>query len=330
VYLLDRDFMDEFNDLEESNLLSELRSHCVPQEHERYTAADHAVWAQVLNRSERLVEKYADVIHPAYLDGLRELELPRHVPRIEELNERLQSSGWRTVCVDGYIPNKSYVELMARRIFPVSRSIRRPEHIDFAPAPDLVHDVLGHLPMLFSLEHGEFNQRLAFVMSNAVSSALDEELYAVNRRVSALKGNPASAIADVREAEETELRIKRELLASSSEQTHLARMYLWAIEFGLVRSPRGRWIHGAALLSSPTEFAAASSDDAEVVPYSLDVIDHDIEFSDLQGRYFAARDFDHLHDVLTLYESSMQFRKDEARASETRALGPTRKRARYA
>jgi phenylalanine-4-hydroxylase len=107
-------------------------------------------------------------------------------------------------------------------------------------------------------------------------------------------------------------------------------MYLWGIEFGLVKAPRGRWIHGAALLSSPAEFAAVCRATSEVVPYSLDVIHQDIEFTELQASYFAARDFDHLHDVLTLYESSMQFRNEEAKQSETRALGPARKRARYA
>ena len=317
--------------LDETNLLPQFRSYSVPQDHERYTAAEHAVWERVVLRNEALVAAHADRIHPAYLDGLRQLALPRHVPRLEELDERLQPTGWRTVCVEGYVPNAVYLGLMARRIFPVSRAVRRPEHIDYAPAPDLVHDVLGHLPMLFSFEHSEFHQRLASVMSHAVSGALDEALYAGNRRVALLKENPASPPSMVRQAEASLLRIHRELKKSSSELTHLTRMYLWAVEFGLVRSPRGgRWIHGAALLSSPREFAAACRDGAEIVPYSVDVIHRDIEFTDLQARYFVARDFDHLHDVLTIYESSMQFRGDEARASETRALGPERKHARNA
>jgi phenylalanine-4-hydroxylase len=213
----------------------------------------------------------------------------------------------------------------------VSRAIRRAEHTDYAPAPDLVHDILGHLPMLFSAEHGEFHRRLADVMSNAIPSALDAELYAANLRTSALKTDPSSSIREIRNAEKALHDVHDALRVEASELTHLARMYLWSIEFGLVESPNGRWIHGAALLSSPREFKAACSDATEIHPYSVDVIHHDIEFSDLQKRYFGARDFDQLQDVLTLYESGMQYRSADVRTSDVHALRhPDAKRAGHA
>jgi phenylalanine-4-hydroxylase len=322
--------MDTLSRRSEPNLPDDLRDHCALQEHEQYTAADHGVWERVLARNEELVSNNLDTVHPAYVSGLSALELPRRIPRIEELNERLQATRWRTVCVDGYIPSAAYVQLMAARIFPVSRAIRRPEHIDYAPAPDLVHDVLGHLPLLFSLEHGEFHRRLAMVMSNAVSSELDEALYGANRRISALKSDDSSPPDAVRAAEVELHGIHEALRVDASELTHLARMYLWSIEFGLVASPTGRWVHGAALLSSPAEFRAACEDSSEVRAYSLDVIHHDIEFSDLQKRYFLARDFDHLHDVLTLYEAGMNYRNEGVRTSEVRALRPGQGRAEHA
>ncbi|HZR34012.1 MAG TPA: hypothetical protein VFA75_01470, partial [Nevskia sp.] len=72
---------------------------------------------------------------------------------------------------------------------------------------------------------------------------------------------------------------------------------------------------GAGLLSSPREFRAAIDESAELVPYSLDVIHHDIEFSDLQHRYFLSRDFDHMEEVLALYESGMRHSGGGVRAS---------------
>src|SRR5689334_22281771 len=158
--------------------------HLVDQQHDAYTATDHRVWLDVLERNEWIRSEYGAWVHPAYVEGICALELPTHIPRIEEINEHLAPTGWQTVCVDGYIPTAAYVGLMAARLFPVSRVIRRPEHTDYATAPDMAHDILGHLPMLFSPQHREFLKRLATVMANAVPNGLDGELYAANRRMS--------------------------------------------------------------------------------------------------------------------------------------------------
>ncbi|HVU05985.1 MAG TPA: hypothetical protein VHE30_29750 [Polyangiaceae bacterium] len=308
-------------ELERARVLAELSVHCTTQEHDQYTESDHAVWETALARNEELVARYGGAIHPAHLEGLLALELPRRrVPRIEELNGRLSGTNWRTVCVDGDIPMDAYVRLMSVSVFPVSRALRRPEHIDYAPAPDLVHDVLGHLPMLLSAEHGEFHRRFGAVMSHAVPGVLDGELHAANRHLSTLKSSPESSEIDVLAAEASLRRVRDALQGDASELTHLARMYLWSIGFGLVGKPEERCVVGAALLSSPREFRAAIHESAELVPYSLDVIHHDIEFSDLQKRYFLARDFDHMEDVLTLYESGMHYRGGSVRTSEVRAL----------
>ncbi len=277
----------------------------VSQGHSQYPASAHAVWREVLSRTESLADRYGDRMHPAHLAGLAALELPPRVPRIEEINERLQPTGWHTLCVDGYIPTAAYVGLMARSIFPVSRGIRRPEHVDYAPTPDLVHDVLGHLPMLFLPQHRDFLRRLASVMARAVANPLDDELYSANREMSELK-NSGSEAQRIREAERRVLRVNRRLARQASELTRLMRFYLWTVEFGLLGNADEFCVYGAALLSSPTEFRSVCDGQAPILRCSLDVFERDITFSDLQSQYFVARDFDHLDDVLTGYELTMQ------------------------
>src|SRR6187399_2327379 len=66
------------------------------QDYAAYSEDAHAVWREVLARSQRVVTRYADHIHPAYIDGLRALQLPSQVPRTDELNERLRTTGWKT------------------------------------------------------------------------------------------------------------------------------------------------------------------------------------------------------------------------------------------
>lgn len=303
------------------------RRHFVDQDHSAYSATEHRVWRDVLARNEEIVAHCGKWLHPAYVEGMRALDLPRRVPRIEEINERLGPTGWRIACVDGYIPTSAYVGLMSARIFPVSRAIRRPEHIDFAPAPDMVHDILGHLPMLFAPEHREFLRRLAAVMARATSNPLDGEFYEAVRRTAELKADPASHPTEVAESEARLHRVLDDLKENASELTHLRRMYVWSIEFGLIGDEAKFWVYGAALLSSPSEFRSVCSGGPELIVYSGDVIRHENAFSDMLPAYFVARDFAHLHDVLTEFEEGMKHRQGVPRRSDIReVLPPTHER----
>jgi phenylalanine-4-hydroxylase len=282
-----------------------LRRYLVDQNYASYEASAHDVWREVLARNELLIADCEGWMHPAYLEGMRALALPRRIPRTEELNERLEPTGWKVVSVDGYIPSEAYVALMSSCVFPVSRGIRRFEHIDFAPAPDLVHDVLGHLPMLFSREYRQFLRRLATVMTRAVSNGLDADYYEALRLVTTLRSDPSSAPRDVQAAETRLSEIYRALEEDASELARLRRMYIWSVEFGLLGTPDAYSIHGSALLSSPTEFRAACQGAAPIVPYSLAVVDCENAVSDLLPQYFVAADFAHLRQVLDLFEKEM-------------------------
>lgn len=292
----------------------------IDQQHAAYTTAEHAVWRQVLSRNASLIENYAHRMHPDYVGGMRALALPAHIPTIEDINRGLEPTGWRIVCVDGYIPTAAYVGMMSASIFPVSRMVRRAEHIDFAPAPDFVHDVLGHLPMLFSSQYREFLRRIAGVMSKAVPNALDAEFYEAGRAIAAARGAASPSAADIASADGRMERVIAAIAADPSELTHLRRMYVWSIEFGLLGDCNSYSIHGAALLSSPTEFRLVCDGAPSVRPFSLDVVQHENAFSDVLSQYFVARDFAQLDEVLTNYEHRMLQHVMEPRRSEVREL----------
>jgi phenylalanine-4-hydroxylase len=275
------------------------------QDYAAYSADAHAVWSEVLARSEQVVTRHAERIHPQYIEGLRALQLPTHVPRTDELNERLRGTGWTIVAVDGYLPATTYASLMAENIFPVSSRIRRREHIDFAPEPDMVHDILGHLPMLFCGEHRDYLHELAVHASRATPNALDTAYHEAVRQMGELKsalGGEPDALAS---AEATVEQVYGELVSNASEVTCLRRMYIWSIEFGLFGTRDDFIVHGAALMSAPTELSRVLSGSARLEPYSRAVIEHENSFSDLLERYFVAKDYGHLHEVLSAYATSM-------------------------
>jgi len=278
----------------------------IARDHVAYSVDAHAVWKEVLARNAQVVSRHADRIHPAYLAGLRALELPSRVPRTDELNERLRATGWKTVAVDGYLPATTYASLMAENIFPVSSRIRRREHIDLAPEPDMVHDILGHLPMLFCPEHRDYLRELATHASRAVPNALDTEYHEAVRQMAELKGAPTSDSKDVARAEAAVELVYGRLVENASEVTCLRRMYIWSIEFGLFGTCDDFTVHGAALMSAPKELDRVLSGEARLEPYSLDAIRHENSFCELLDRYFVATDYAHLHEVLSTYASSMQ------------------------
>ena len=270
-----------------------------------YSADAHAVWSEVMARNGQVATRHAERIHPAYIEGLRALQLPSRVPRTDELNERLRGTGWRIVAVDGYIPATTYASLMAENIFPVSSRLRQREHIDFAPEPDMAHDVLGHLPMLFCSEHREYLRELAIHASRATPNELDAAYHEAVRQMAELKSTRTSDPKDVSRAEATVEHVYRELVANASEVTCLRRMYIWSIEFGLFGTREDFTIHGAALMSAPTELNRVLSGKARIEPYSLAAIRHENSFSDLLEQYFVAEDYAHLHEVLSSYATSM-------------------------
>jgi phenylalanine-4-hydroxylase len=290
---------------------------------EGYGSAAQEVWREVLRRNDELVRTHENWIHPAYLEGLRRLALPSSIPRTEELNARLEPTGWRVVSVIGYLPTAAYGALVATNVLPVSREIRRAEHIDFAPAPDMVHDVLGHLPLLFSPQFRRYLKTLAHAMVKAAANSLDQELYEAVTRMAELKGDPLSAPSAVAAAEARVERVTLALADNASEATALRRLYVWSVEFGMLGDSVNARVHGAALLSSPAEFHACRAPNATTLPYSLQVVDHENSFSELLPRYFVAREFAHYGDVLTEYEAMMKFRQHHVPASDVRELEPT-------
>lgn len=119
----------------------------IPQDWNRYTAAEHGVWDMLFARQAKLLPGRAA---SAYLRGLEALKLSESgIPNFEELSERLMKlTGWRVVAVPGLVPDDVFFDHMANRRFVAGNFIRRPDQLDYIQEPDVFHDVFGHVPLL--------------------------------------------------------------------------------------------------------------------------------------------------------------------------------------
>ncbi|GGI91252.1 phenylalanine-4-hydroxylase [Polymorphobacter multimanifer] len=119
----------------------------IPQDWAHFTPQDHIVWDTLYARQSALLPGRAAA---AFIDGLERLELSRGgIPEFGALSERLHAqTGWRVVAVPGLVPDDVFFRMLAARIFPAGNFIRRPDQLDYLEAPDVFHDVFGHVPLL--------------------------------------------------------------------------------------------------------------------------------------------------------------------------------------
>jgi len=96
----------------------------------------------------------------AFIAALPSLGIKDHIPRFEEINERLyRATRWEIVAVPGLIPEVPFFTLLANRQFPVTDWIRTPEEFDYIVEPDIFHDLFGHVPLLFNPVFADYVQR---------------------------------------------------------------------------------------------------------------------------------------------------------------------------
>ena len=119
-----------------------------PQDYEAYNEADHATYRNLYERQSALLPGLAC---DEFLAALPALGPSHHIPRFEDINERLRkATQWEIVAVPGLIPEGPFFSLLAQRKFPVTDWIREPSELDYIVEPDVFHDLFGHVPLLFN------------------------------------------------------------------------------------------------------------------------------------------------------------------------------------
>jgi phenylalanine-4-hydroxylase len=141
-----------------------------------YTEPEHEVWRQCFAALLPLQEKHAC---NAYLEGRRRLALPEgHIPQLADVSGRLASyEGFRLWPVEGLVLPRIFMQHLERRIMLSTQYIRHPSRPFFTPEPDIVHELLGHAPML---SHAPF-VALSRLIGRGARWSNDEQLEQIGR-----------------------------------------------------------------------------------------------------------------------------------------------------
>lgn len=287
-----------------SNLPSHLKRYVVNQDYSHYTAEDQAVWRFIMRNLNDFLSKNA---HPCYSEGLKKTGISlEKIPNIEEMNSRLSEFGWGAVAVSGFIPPAAFMEFQSRSILPIASDMRSLQHLNYTPAPDIVHEAAGHAPIIVDPEYSAYLKKYAKIASHAIISKQDLEQYQAIRELSDIKEHPESTPEQIALAEENLIAVN-ERMNGVSEAAILARMNWWTAEYGLVGDLKRPKIYGAGLLSSVGESRQYLSPKVKRLPMSIECIDYAYNITEPQPQLFVTESFAELSQILDDLSKRMAF-----------------------
>lgn len=282
-----------------------LKRFIVPQYYERYTAIDQAVWRYVMRQNYAYLR---DIAYYPYIPGLRKAGLSiEQIPDLRAMNDSLKQIGWGAATVDGFIPPAAFMEFQAYRVLVVAADIRQIEHIEYTPAPDIIHESSGHAPIIGEPEYAEYLQYFGEIGTKAMFSEKDFELYEAIRNLSILKESNRTT-AEQLAAAEKQLTVIQDNMGEPSEMALLSRLHWWTVEYGLIGTIANPKIYGAGLLSSIGESASCMRLEVPKIPYSLSALAYSYDITKPQPQLFVTPDFKHLRHVLDQFADTMSFR----------------------
>ena len=282
-----------------------LKQFIKPQVYEDYTPINQAVWRYVMRKNVSYLSKVA---HNSYLEGLEKTGLEiDNIPNMYGMNRILKEIGWAAVAVDGFIPPNAFMEFQAYNVLVIACDIRQLEHIEYTPAPDIIHEGAGHAPIIANPEYAEYLRRFGEIGCKAISSSRDYELYEAIRLLSILKEAEDTPESEIKKAEE-QVDFLQNNMGELSEMSKIRNLHWWTVEYGLIGTVDDPKIYGAGLLSSIGESAWCMTDNVKKISYDISAADQSFDITKPQPQLYVTPDFAKLSSVLEEFANKMALR----------------------
>lgn len=136
-----------------------------------YADEQHKTWSELYRRQSLVLEGN---VCAEYMVGRDWMKYPSdRVPNLADLSQRLmEATGWQVIRVEGYVPEDIFFKLLANKCFPCTDFIRHPTELEYTPAPDMFHDLMGHLPLITNPRFASFFH--AYGMAGSVAKSEEE------------------------------------------------------------------------------------------------------------------------------------------------------------
>jgi phenylalanine-4-hydroxylase len=306
---LNYNVFDMNSTIETNPLLDRLPKHLKqfikPQDYSDYTPINQAVWRYVMRKN---VDYLSKVAHKSYLDGLKKTGIEvDNIPSMYGMNRILTDIGWAAVAVDGFIPPNAFMEFQAYNVLVIASDIRQLEHIEYTPAPDIIHEGAGHAPIIANPEYAEYLRRFGEIGCKAISSDKDYQMYEAIRLLSIVKEAEDTPQATI-DAAEKAVEDLQDNMGELSEMAQIRNLHWWTVEYGLIGTVENPKIYGAGLLSSIGESAYCMTDKVKKIPYDISAANQSFDITKLQPQLYVTPTFAYLNLVLEEFANKMALR----------------------
>ena len=282
-----------------------LRQFIKPQDYSDYSPINQAVWRYVMRKNVNYLSKVA---HHSYLDGLKKTGIEvDSIPSMYGMNRILTEIGWAAVAVDGFIPPNAFMEFQAYNVLVIASDIRQLEHIEYTPAPDIIHEGAGHAPIIANPEYAEYLRRFGEIGCKAISSHKDYQMYEAIRLLSILKEAEDTPQEKIDEAEKAVADLQNNM-GELSEMAQIRNLHWWTVEYGLIGTVENPKIYGAGLLSSIGESAWCMTDNVKKIPYDISAANQNFDITQLQPQLYVTPSFSYLSLILEEFANKMALR----------------------
>lgn len=138
-----------------------------------YEPQEVGVWGTAL---EHLAPLHARRACPEYIAGYPKLGFRHdHVPSFEEMNTRLGAlTGFRLEPVAGLVTPRQFMERLAQRVFLATQYMRHHSAPLYTPEPDVIHELVGHGPLLADPVFAEQNRLFGEATLRVDDTKIDE------------------------------------------------------------------------------------------------------------------------------------------------------------
>lgn len=137
-----------------------------------YTAQEHSTWSAVMHRLDPLHRRLAS---PMYLQAKRALKITQHeIPELCDLNDQLRGRHqFGLAPIEGLIDTRTFLCELGQRTMLCTQYIRHASKPEYTPEPDIVHEVVGHVPMFTNKDLVDFTVSLGRAATHATDDQIE-------------------------------------------------------------------------------------------------------------------------------------------------------------
>jgi phenylalanine-4-hydroxylase len=142
-----------------------------------YSEAEHATWTAVWDKLIALYPTHACEAYNQALPLLMESGIftREKIPQLQDVSDlMMDQTGWQIRPVAGLLSGRDFLSGLAHRTFFSTQYIRHPSQPFYTPEPDVVHELMGHVPMLLDPGFADFSQAYGMLSLGADDATIEK------------------------------------------------------------------------------------------------------------------------------------------------------------